>query len=147
MDQPILPKLISFFILISCLLDIILKVWGEILSRSLVGLFRIKIGDFIILQWLKYSYAFKCNKKIDENVILWNTYNGKTITMGKPVAGGLCLQCFNFHGKCFSLKAGIPEFSKMIEISCLQVMKSKLTTILNAWHTLQIHVSCVYLLL
>ena len=78
LDQPILPKLISFFILISCLLDIILKVWGEILSRSLVGLFRIKIGDFIILQWLKYSYAFKCNKKSDENVMLWNTYNGKT---------------------------------------------------------------------
>ena len=51
--------------------------------------------------------------------------------MGKPVAGGLCLQCFNFHGKCFSLKAGIPEFSKMIEISCLQVMKSTLTTILE----------------
>ena len=47
----------------------------------------------------------------------------ETLTMGKPVAGGLCLQCFNFHGKCFSLKAGIPEFSKMIEISCLQVMK------------------------
>ena len=60
----------------------------------------------------------------------------ETLTMGKPVAGSLCLKCFNFYGKCFSLKAGIPEFSKMIEISCLQVMKSKLTTILNAWHTL-----------
>ena len=67
----------------------------------------------------------------------------ETLTMAKPVAGSLCLQCFNFHGKCFSLKAGIPEFSKMIEISCLQVMKSKLTTILNAWHALQIQLSVV----
>ena len=33
-------------------------------------------------------------------------------------------------GNALFLKAGIQEFSKMIEISYLQVMKSKLTTIL-----------------
>ena len=35
----------------------------------------------------------------------------------------------NVHGKCFSLKARILKFSKLIEISCLQVIKSKLTII------------------
>ena len=76
---------------------------------------------------LKYSYAFKCNKK---NVIRMGCH--ETLTMGKPVSGSLCLLCLNFHGKCFSLKPGIQEFSKMIEISCLQVIKSKSTTILYA---------------
>ena len=46
--------------------------------------------------------------------------------MEKPVAGSLCLRCFNFHGKCFSLKARIHiKFSKLIEMSSLQVIKSK----------------------
>ena len=56
--------------------------------------------------------------------------------MEKPVAGSVCLQClnfhgkcFNFHGKCFSLKVGIHKFLRLIEVSCLQVMKGKLTII------------------
>ena len=39
------------------------------------------------------------------------------------------LQCLNVRGKCFSVKMGIQKFSKLIEISCWQVMKSKLTII------------------
>ena len=38
LEQPIIPQLIFFFILITCLLDIVFTVWGEILSGSLVGL-------------------------------------------------------------------------------------------------------------
>ena len=37
LDQLILPKLIFFFILITCLLDIVLILYGEILSWSLMG--------------------------------------------------------------------------------------------------------------
>ena len=48
--------------------------------------------------------------------------------MEKPVAGSLCL-ILNVHGKCFSLKARIQKFSKLVEISCLQEIKSKLTFI------------------
>ena len=33
----------------------------------------------------------------------------------------------NVHGKCFSLKARIQKFSKLVEISCLQEIKSKRT--------------------
>ena len=36
MDQLITPQLIFFFILITCLLDIKLILYGEILSRSLL---------------------------------------------------------------------------------------------------------------
>ena len=45
--------------------------------------------------------------------------------MEKPVAGRLCP--INVHGNCFSLKARIHKFSKLTEISWLQVMKNKLT--------------------
>ena len=37
LDQVIVPKLIFFFILIAYLVDIVLILWGEIISRSLVG--------------------------------------------------------------------------------------------------------------
>ena len=51
-------------------------------------------------------------------------------TMEKPVAGTfICLYCLNFHGKCLFLKAEIQRFSKLLEISCLQLMKSKLRII------------------
>ena len=33
----------------------------------------------------------------------------ETLTMEKPVAGSLCLQCLNFHEKYFSLKAEIQQ--------------------------------------
>ena len=49
--------------------------------------------------------------------------------MEKPVAGSLCLTCLNVHGKCSSLKVRIQKFLKLVEISCLQEMKSKLTII------------------
>ena len=49
----------------------------------------------------------------------------------------------NFHGKCFSWKVGIQKFLRLTEVSCLQVIKSKLTIILSAWHASLIHVSCV----
>ena len=42
LDQPIIPLLIFFFILITCLLNIVLIMLGEILSRSLVGLKGLK---------------------------------------------------------------------------------------------------------
>ena len=48
--------------------------------------------------------------------------------MEKLVAGSLCLQCLNVHGKCFSLKVRIQKFLKLIEISWLQVMKKKKLT-------------------
>ena len=67
-------------------------------------------------------------------------------TMEKPVAGSLCLKCLNVHGKCFSFKARIQKFSKLVEMSCSQEMKSKWTIIyLNAWHASLKHVSCVYI--
>ena len=47
--------------------------------------------------------------------------------MEKLVAGSLCLQRLNVHGKCFSLKVRIQKFLKLIEISWLQVMKKNLT--------------------
>ena len=37
LDQVIVPKLIFFFILIAYLVDIVLILWGEIISRSLMG--------------------------------------------------------------------------------------------------------------
>ena len=37
MDQLIIPQLIFFFILITCLLDIVLILLGEIMSWSLIG--------------------------------------------------------------------------------------------------------------
>ena len=37
MDQPIIPKLIYFFILTTYLLDIVLILLGDILSSSLMG--------------------------------------------------------------------------------------------------------------
>ena len=45
LDQIIIPLLIFFFILITCLLDIILILWGEILSWSFMG------GD-TVTSWL-----------------------------------------------------------------------------------------------
>ena len=42
LDQPIIPLLIFFFILITCLLNIVLIMLGEILSRSLMGLTGLK---------------------------------------------------------------------------------------------------------
>ena len=36
-DQLIIPELIFFFILVTCLLDIVWILWGEILSWSLMG--------------------------------------------------------------------------------------------------------------
>ena len=54
----------------------------------------------------------------------------ETLTTEKSVAGNLlCLKCLNFHGKYFSLKVEIQKFSKLLEISCLQVMKNKLKVI------------------
>ena len=37
LDQVIVPKLTFFFILIAYLVDIVLISWGEIISRSLMG--------------------------------------------------------------------------------------------------------------
>ena len=37
LDQLIIPSLIFFFILITCLFDIVLMLWGEVLSWSLMG--------------------------------------------------------------------------------------------------------------
>ena len=37
MDQLIVPKLMVFFILITCLVDIALILYGEILSQLLMG--------------------------------------------------------------------------------------------------------------
>ena len=37
LDQSIIPQLIFFFILITCLVDIVLTMQGEILSWSLMG--------------------------------------------------------------------------------------------------------------
>ena len=48
LDQPIIPKLILFFILITYLVDIILIMWGEILSLSLMGLKGLKSYAFLI---------------------------------------------------------------------------------------------------
>ena len=42
LDQPIIPLLIFFFILITCLLNIVLIMLGEILSGSLMGLTGLK---------------------------------------------------------------------------------------------------------
>ena len=42
LDQSIIPLLIFFFILITCLLNIVLIMLGEILSRSLMGLTGLK---------------------------------------------------------------------------------------------------------
>ena len=42
LDQPIIPLLIFFFILITCLLNIVLIMLGEILSKSLMGLTGLK---------------------------------------------------------------------------------------------------------
>ena len=42
LDQPIIPLLIFFFILITCLPNIVLIMLGEILSRSLMGLTGLK---------------------------------------------------------------------------------------------------------
>ena len=36
LDQPKIPLLIFFFILITCLIDMVLILWGEILSWSLM---------------------------------------------------------------------------------------------------------------
>ena len=53
----------------------------------------------------------------------------ETLPMEKPVTCSLCLSCLNFHGKYFYFKEGIQKLSKLLEISCLPVMKSKLTII------------------
>ena len=45
------------------------------------------------------------------------------------LASLICLQHFNFHGKCFFLK-GKQNFLKLLEISCLQVRNSKLIIII-----------------
>ena len=121
LDQPIIPLLIFFSILITCLLDIVLIMWGEILSRSLVGLNGLKWG--ISLYWNDENFLMLSN--VTKNVMRIWCY----ATVEKPVAGSLFLWCLNVHGKRFSLKARIQKFSKLIEISCSQVMKSKLTTI------------------
>ena len=42
LDQPIIPKLIFFYILITYLVDIVLILWGEILSWSLMGVKGLK---------------------------------------------------------------------------------------------------------
>ena len=42
LDQPIIPLLIFFFILITCLLNIVLIMLEEILSGSLMGLTGLK---------------------------------------------------------------------------------------------------------
>ena len=58
--------------------------------------------------------------------------------MEKPVAGSLCLECLNFHGKCFSLKVGIQKFLKLIEVGCLQVIKRQIdnqTLMLDLLHS------------
>ena len=55
--------------------------------------------------------------------------------MEKPqFAGSLIMsfKCLNFLGKCFSFKAGIQKFSKLIEIRFLQVINTTLAkTILS----------------
>ena len=46
------------------------------------------------------------------------------------LASLICLQHFNFHGKCFFLKGEIQKFLRLLEISCLQVRNSKLIIII-----------------
>ena len=41
MDQLIIPKLLFFFILVTYLVDILLILWGEILSWSLMGIIEL----------------------------------------------------------------------------------------------------------
>ena len=61
MDQLIIPSLIFFFILITCLLDIIQIVEGEILSWSVVG-----------LKGLIYKYS-SINKFLEVEVLVKKT--------------------------------------------------------------------------
>ena len=56
------------------------------------------------------------------------------------LASLICLQHFNFHGKCFFLKGEIQKFLKLLEISCLQVRNSKLIIII------MLHIIHLYML-
>ena len=47
LDQLIIPKLIFFFILITYLVDVILILWGEILSCSLMGIKGLTLGGYL----------------------------------------------------------------------------------------------------
>ena len=57
---------------------------------------------------------------------LMNHFQRKNLFPGSLI----CLQHFNFHGKCFFLKGEIQKFLKLLEISCLQVRNSKLIIII-----------------
>ena len=48
LDQLIIPKLIFFFMLITYLVDVILILWGEILSCSLMGVKGLTLGGYLI---------------------------------------------------------------------------------------------------
>ena len=47
MDQLIIPSLVFFVILITCLLDIVLILEGEILSWSLMGVKGLIMADYL----------------------------------------------------------------------------------------------------
>ena len=50
MDQLIILKRIFFFILITFLVDIVLILWGEILSWSFMGVKGLTLSPYVILQ-------------------------------------------------------------------------------------------------
>ena len=86
----------------------------DFLFHALMGFFCFVDSDLISNS--SYCLPYSSGDVGLENLV-WN----------KLVAGSLCLQCLNVHGKCFSLKVRIQKFLKLIEISWLQEMKNKLT--------------------
>ena len=72
-DKLIIPWLIYFFILVTCLCDNVLRLWGEILSWSLLGVKGIKPCSMLLLG---FSVIFSCihltcNRNIYFNKHLW----------------------------------------------------------------------------
>ena len=64
LDQLIIPKLIFFFILITYLVDIVLILWGEILSWSLMGVKGfIQVDQQITCVMFMYNVWLKSLKK------------------------------------------------------------------------------------
>ena len=61
LDQLITPWLIFFFILITCLFDIILLLWGEILSLSLMGVKGLRTG---MVTWRWYVWLSHTCKRV-----------------------------------------------------------------------------------
>ena len=102
------------------------------------------------LKQLKWGISLYCD---DQNFIMLSNVTKKMWwesdvmkQLENPVAGTLWLWCLNVHGKCFPSKARIQKFSKLIEISCLQVMKKQTdnhTFMLDMLH-LNMSVVCTY---